>query len=997
MVDVREATRELLSEKPIIESDLRTLLRIDSEHETWDFEDVPFDSGTFGEIVSRGIVEEASTGYRLAEPAAIRAVVEDDNSLSTEDRPSSITDVVSARVDTRVVVAVAGSIGFLIFLRVVFAYSAVFRGDAIVLAGNDPYYYRYWVEELLRSSAVAFDLSSLGDLPRAVREGDVLMIVVLWLVSALFGGDATAAGLTVALYPVVAAALSGVCVYIATVRVTSDRRVAIAAVLLLALTPVHAFRTALGFGDHHAFDLFWLSTLTVGIVMLETVVRSDDGPPRVRDRRVAVWTTVIGVSIAAISLAWRGGPLLLLPLAPYVVFRTLLDVRDGHTPERAATPLLGALGTGAVVTFVAHVSLDWVSAYRALAPALLFLGSLAVVLVAVATNRARRSLRATVTAELLSGALLVLGAAVLPTGFLGAVSDGVTVLTAQETAAETLSLFSGQLGLFVSPVLLFGFVLFLALPPMVSVTLALRERQAPGWLFLVTGGWYFLVLAIVQIRFAGALSLFTAVFGAVGLAVLTDLVDITTTVPSVSEMTDRRPLTALSWPGRDTAGRLLVVFLLVTSISFVQIPVKVSQIAVDDATYETAAGIADHAERTWSDDSRPYVLSSWGQNRVYNYFASGWAESTTYARTTYPSFLSATDPAAWYERLESRVRYVVVTDITGYPPESVQTRLYNGLGAGQAGSQALSHYQMVRSSEDGSTRAFALVPGATLTGTAPPNGTLTIRTDVSVPGRSFTYNRTVQTTMDGRYAVTVPYAGEYDVSGERVSVSETAVAEGRFDTDPTAGGHWRFDAGRGEVVFDSAGGNHGRADGAQWVDGIDGRALEFDGSGHVTVPERPWMDDLSEFTVSLWVKTDENSSSPFPGLVGKRPATNYGDTDGFLVNLYRGDIVTVLGNGTDSVSLDGPNVRDGRWHHVAATWNGTHVQLYVDGSVVDTGRFEGEVSNEQPLVVGAAAVDQNRFVGEVDEVRLRPEAAGADLLRLEYNESFRGQSEKISS
>ncbi|MFC7041717.1 hypothetical protein [Halonotius sp. GCM10025705] len=72
MTDVRSATAELLEAHPELEDDLRTLLTID-QNGPWTFDDVPLDSGLFGEVVAAGIVDSIDDTYRLRDPDAVRA------------------------------------------------------------------------------------------------------------------------------------------------------------------------------------------------------------------------------------------------------------------------------------------------------------------------------------------------------------------------------------------------------------------------------------------------------------------------------------------------------------------------------------------------------------------------------------------------------------------------------------------------------------------------------------------------------------------------------------------------------------------------------------------------------------------------------------------------------------------------------------------------------------------------------------------------------------
>lgn len=107
-------------------------------------------------------------------------------------------------------------------------------------------------------------------LPAGVATGEPLLVTTLWLGSLLFSGSEVAADHVVAWYPVLLALLTGVLVYGITVRASRDPRIGLAAVALLAVTPAHAFRTSVGFADHHAFDVFWLSLTAYALLVVLT-------------------------------------------------------------------------------------------------------------------------------------------------------------------------------------------------------------------------------------------------------------------------------------------------------------------------------------------------------------------------------------------------------------------------------------------------------------------------------------------------------------------------------------------------------------------------------------------------------------------------------------------------------------------------------------------------------------------------------------------------------
>ena len=95
----------------------------------------------------------------------------------------------------------------------------------------------------------------------------------------------------------------------------------------------------------------------------------------------------------------------------------------------------------------------------------------------------------------------------------------------------------------------------------------------------------------------------------------------------------------------------------------------------------------------------------------------------------------------------------------------------------------LAHYRPLFVSEDGGHRAFAVVPGGTVRGTAAPNSTVSVATTVAVSDREFPYERQTTANQNGEFAVTVPNPGTYTVTtadgGEAtVEVPEQTVYDG---------------------------------------------------------------------------------------------------------------------------------------------------------------------------------------------------------------------------
>lgn len=793
MTDVRDATEDLLADRPGLEPVLRELLAVDEDHDTWTFDDAPMDSGVFGELVSRGIVEKTGGEYAIADRTAVESVLLEetpDDDEGTGFDPGAALSSYLESVSRAEALAVAAGLALVVLARTVLVAELVFRDGNVVLAGNDPYRFRYWVGHLLASDLSAFDPGALGSLPDTLLEDDVLMFVAMWWLAALAGGTPGAADQVLAWYPVVAAVPVGLAVYWMARRLTGDRRVAVASLLLFALLPVSGYRMMLGFGDHHAFDYLWLALTAAALLAI--VTRQDDSADgwSAPDLQESLLAIALGVGVAGQVLAWRGGPLVVLPVALYVLTKAFLDVRDDRAVHRGSEPLVGGLAVATVCTVVPYALWGWLPAYRAFAPALLLGGTVGTL--AVTEWGRRRGLDVTRTATLLGGGGL--GVAGLLWVLVPAVSAGVTGFVGYMQAytasgiAETYSLVSPELGLFVAPVLLFSFVLFLAVVPMVRKTAAAVGSNDAGWLAAGTYAWFFLLLSLVQIRFAGQLAVFVGVFGGVGFVRLTHWLDITTDVGGSAAAVadglgsrateDSMGPVALSVPDRGTLLQLGVVFLMVTSLSFVQIPVKQHQVAVDDTTYEAAVWMDGYADdRGWEYPS-DYVFSPWSRNHVYNHFVNGQTASYGFAKENYQQFVFSRSPGEWYERLHDRTGFVVTRDQESAPPDSTQARLHRNYGSASGNVSGLSHYRLVYVGDDGSLAVFTLVPGATVSGSAQPNATVSATVTVDVRGTEFTYRRTVETGPDGRYQFTTPYPGTYTVGDATVTVPEAAVVDG---------------------------------------------------------------------------------------------------------------------------------------------------------------------------------------------------------------------------
>lgn len=180
-----------------------------------------------------------------------------------------------------------------------------------------------------------------------------------------------------------------------------------------------------------------------------------------------------------------------------------------------------------------------------------------------------------------------------------------------------------------------------------------------------------------------------------------------------------------------------------------------------------------------------------------------------------------------------------------------------------------------------------------------------------------------------------------------------------------------FEDGAGSTVSDeSANGNHGTLATAGWISsGVYGGALSLDGSGAgVIVPDSASLHLREAMTLEAWVKPSAVSSA-WRDVVYKEVDSYYlsatSTTSGFPA---AGGIFNGGGYGE---AFGTAELQMGRWTHLAATYDGSRLRLYVDGDEVSSIPKTGTLRcSAKPLDIGGDPVFGQGFQGLIDEVRV---------------------------
>lgn len=181
---------------------------------------------------------------------------------------------------------------------------------------------------------------------------------------------------------------------------------------------------------------------------------------------------------------------------------------------------------------------------------------------------------------------------------------------------------------------------------------------------------------------------------------------------------------------------------------------------------------------------------------------------------------------------------------------------------------------------------------------------------------------------------------------------------------------WGFDESSGTTAFDSAGGNDGTIYGATRADGILGGALDFDGvNDYVDCGNNDSLDITDELTISAWIKRPDFRT--YGVIVGKTNGNSV--TAGYGLFSYKEGLEFTFYSRGWQRTTPRVAVTANQWHHVAGTFNGNILYLYVDGEQRASLTYHGDITpaSRYPLQIAYwRSQNPHSFDGLIDEVRI---------------------------
>lgn len=161
------------------------------------------------------------------------------------------------------------------------------------------------------------------------------------------------------------------------------------------------------------------------------------------------------------------------------------------------------------------------------------------------------------------------------------------------------------------------------------------------------------------------------------------------------------------------------------------------------------------------------------------------------------------------------------------------------------------------------------------------------------------------------------------------------------------------------------------------VASVVGLGVEFDGiTQHLHIDHEPWVETTSGMTFATWVWLDSGPGMPPTSSMGiaMKPYGPMLDSSTWVVGLDPATESVGAIVGQDPLAIaSGPYPFDEDWHHVALSWDGATVRLYVDAVEVGTAAATETLFDLATINLGAgvaAGVDAAFLHGGLDEVRL---------------------------
>ena len=198
--------------------------------------------------------------------------------------------------------------------------------------------------------------------------------------------------------------------------------------------------------------------------------------------------------------------------------------------------------------------------------------------------------------------------------------------------------------------------------------------------------------------------------------------------------------------------------------------------------------------------------------------------------------------------------------------------------------------------------------------------------------------------------------------------------------------HWKFDEVAGELIAEASG-NASLQLCAEVprVGGVHGNALSLSGAHRLRLPPIANSNRMAEISFSAWVRPVD--------LSGYREIYRQECAERLLFSFQNNGTILSLGLNIGGyvecdAAIQPAQLLDGAWHHVAATFDGRVMRVYLDGREIRHLDRPGTISTNPtaPAFIGSSSGSGEHFQGSLDELQIHQHALSADQIAQLYQQ-----------
>lgn len=242
--------------------------------------------------------------------------------------------------------------------------------------------------------------------------------------------------------------------------------------------------------------------------------------------------------------------------------------------------------------------------------------------------------------------------------------------------------------------------------------------------------------------------------------------------------------------------------------------------------------------------------------------------------------------------------------------------------------------------------------------TAQVGSNITTYTETGIPPETYTCYQVQSYNTSGssawspwKCATTLPKPSAYECDSDTVSL-------------------WRFDDGSGSTATDACGRSTGSLSNTySWISGRYEGAIklgQIGSQGKMTASSSSRLNNAQQFTNEFWINRDCASTNDF--VMGKTAP----GAESWVIGLSSSRIEAEVYGSSYSTKIDsGTSLSCNTWHHVALTYDGVYLRLYIDNSLKKTIPHGGGGVRQttSPFIVSGSGL-----VAGIDEIRISDKA-----------------------